>query len=248
MKDFWEKTLEISPDIEGELDSGTQVIFSPREGLSVLEYYAKLASGAKDTLFMTFAFGMHDLFKEVYETGGAPLRFALMEKLIRNMRDDTQKEILAKQAEILGMKKLRWQKENVVAVGNMIQTNAFDGWMREQLSGFNFNVKYVHNKFSLIDPLGEEPVVIAGSANFSAASTTSNDENMLLIKGNKRVADIYFVEFWRLFKHHSFRESLANDWPPDWKPKPLLLDEWWKRHFGQTSDAAKRRYFAKVQQ
>ena len=29
---------------------------------------------------MTFAFGMNDLFKEVYRNGRAPLRFAVMEK------------------------------------------------------------------------------------------------------------------------------------------------------------------------
>ena len=60
----------------------------------------------------------------------------------------------------------------------------------------------------LIDPLGEDPVVIVGSANFSAASTDSNDENMLVIRGNKAVADIYLGEFMRLFSHYAFRESL----------------------------------------
>lgn len=105
--------------------------------------------------------------------------------------------------------------------------------MAEQLSGFNEFVDYVHNKSSLIDPLGEQLVVIAGSANFSEASTKANDENVLVIKGDKLVADIYFVEFWRLFKHHSFREGLVSNWTPDWNPKPMLLDEWWKRYFGQ---------------
>jgi phosphatidylserine/phosphatidylglycerophosphate/cardiolipin synthase-like enzyme len=53
--------------------------------------------------------------------------------------------------------------------------------------------------------LGDDPVVVTGSANFSEASTTGNDENMLIIRGDRRVADIYFTEFNRLFNHYYFR-------------------------------------------
>ena len=52
--------------------------------------------------------------------------------------------------------------------------------------------------------------VVTGSANFSDASTSTNDENMLVIKGNKRVADIYFTEFNRLFNHYYFRAVQEN--------------------------------------
>ena len=40
------------------------------------------------------------------------------------------------------------------------------------------HVAYVHTKFLLIDPLSEAPTVVTGSANFSMASTTNNDENV----------------------------------------------------------------------
>jgi len=64
---------------------------------------------------------------------------------------------------------------------------------------------YIHSKFLLVDPLGAEPLIVTGSANFSQASTTSNDENMIIIKGDTRAADIYFTEFNRLFNHYYFR-------------------------------------------
>jgi phosphatidylserine/phosphatidylglycerophosphate/cardiolipin synthase-like enzyme len=47
--------------------------------------------------------------------------------------------------------------------------------------------------------------VVTGSANFSMPSTNDNDENMLAIRGNQRVADIYFTEFNRIFYHYYFR-------------------------------------------
>jgi phosphatidylserine/phosphatidylglycerophosphate/cardiolipin synthase-like enzyme len=43
--------------------------------------------------------------------------------------------------------------------------------------------------------------VISGSANFSPNSTSSNDENMLAIRGDAEVADVYFTEFARIFNH-----------------------------------------------
>ena len=75
----------------------------------------------------------------------------------------------------------------------------FSNWMHEALTGLNTYVQYVHTKIMLIDPLGDDPIVITGSANFSEASTTSNDENMLVIRGDTRIADIYLGEFMRLF-------------------------------------------------
>ncbi|UPK69027.1 hypothetical protein [Chitinophaga filiformis] len=55
------------------------------------------------------------------------------------------------------------------------------------------------------DPLQKDCIIATGSANFSGPSTTDNDENMMTIKGNPGVADIYFTEFLRLFNHYYFR-------------------------------------------
>lgn len=52
--------------------------------------------------------------------------------------------------------------------------------------------------------------MVSGSANFSRASTTDNDENMIIIRGDRRVADIYFTEFNRLFFHYYFRSVVQR--------------------------------------
>jgi len=59
--------------------------------------------------------------------------------------------------------------------------------------------RYIHNKFMLVDPLSEDPLVITGFGQLQQALAAHNDENMLVIHGNKRVADIYFGEFMRVF-------------------------------------------------
>jgi phosphatidylserine/phosphatidylglycerophosphate/cardiolipin synthase-like enzyme len=58
--------------------------------------------------------------------------------------------------------------------------------------------------------LGKKPIVVTGTANFNGASQSANDENMLLISENTRVADIYFGEFMRIFDHLYSRYIVAK--------------------------------------
>jgi phosphatidylserine/phosphatidylglycerophosphate/cardiolipin synthase-like enzyme len=221
---------------------GSSPIFSPRNNLDALNYYGDLAMSAKEGLFMTFAFGMNQVFKNVYMNSSAPFRLALLEKATRSYKKTQQAEQKADEKEI---QNLRNMSENIFAIGNFIRSNKFDGWLKERLTGLNTNVRYIHNKFMLIDPLSDDPKIITGSANFSDASTIDNDENMIIISGNQRVADIYIGEFMRLFSHYSFRESLNWRKPND-PPKPLRTDDWWKDCFGSTPKSSKRKYFARI--
>jgi phosphatidylserine/phosphatidylglycerophosphate/cardiolipin synthase-like enzyme len=99
-------------------------------------------------------------------------------------------------------------KENKFAVGAYLGKGAFNHWQAEQLSGLNIHVRYLNTKYMLVDPLGANPLVVSGSANFGEASTTDNDENTLIIRGNPRVADIYLGKFMRLYRHFAFRDWL----------------------------------------
>jgi phosphatidylserine/phosphatidylglycerophosphate/cardiolipin synthase-like enzyme len=232
----------ISPHPQDVLpDPGTSVLFSPRKNLDALTWYADLAKQAKEGLFMTFAFGMNDVFKDVYQNGIAPFRLALMDKKTRSMAAGPERD-----AEEQRIQDLRNMPENVFAIGGFIRTNEIDGWVQEHLTSLNSHVRYIHDKFMLIDPLSEDPIVVAGSANFSDASTRRNDENMVITRGNKRVADIYLGEFMRLYSHHAFRESLQ--WrDPDDPPKPLRTDDWWRDYFGNTPRSTRRKFFARSQ-
>ncbi len=223
---------------------GTTAVFSPRGGLDALDRYAVLAGHAKRALFATFAFGMDDRFVDAYDRIDGVLRFALME------RKGNGAKFRAQAAEI---DRIRRHPNVTVAVGNSIRINAFDRWLAEiDRIKAEVNVRFVHTKYMLVDPLGPDPVVIVGSANFSEASTEKNDENMLVVRGDRRIADIYTGEFMRLFTHYAFRESLAfrgqqND-RPALPPKHLVENAGWAEaggYFRAGSDRALRRaYFA----
>jgi len=144
----------------------------------------------------------------------------------------------------------------VVAIGNRIVTNAFDRWLKEMAQVTDdVHVHWIHTKYMLVDPLGATPIVASGSANFSKASTDTNDENMLIIRGDKRIADIYFGEYIRLYTHYAFREAVK--WamekeklgqPQDWQPQYLIdKDTWMKDYFDENDTSgrnARRKYFA----
>ena len=119
------------------------------------------------------------------------------------------------------------------AVGAVFDGDGPPGWRRELLNTVSTNVRYVHTKFMLIDPLGHDPVVVTGSANFSDASTTENDENMLVIRGDARVADIYLGEFMRLWRHHHFRGIVRKPDPATGVERPnyLAADDRWAYPF-----------------
>src|SRR6185312_16334892 len=90
---------------------------------------------------------------------------------------------------------------------------------------------FIHSKFLLRDPLGLDPIVVTGSANFSDASTTENDENMIIVRGDRRVADIYFTEFNRLWGHYYYRSVVEQTkrHPPAAAPaKPHNYQDLWE--------------------
>ncbi len=232
-----------TPLPSGTKTSGTCPIFSPRSDLSALEWYAAQAREGKGALFMTFAFGMNDLFQDAYRNGNAKLRYTLMEKMSGPTRTPAQKK--ANEAKIIALRKM---DENKFAIGSQIQEGEFGHWLNESLTGLNANVKYLHTKYMLVDPLGKNPLVVTGSANFSDASTLDNDENMLIIRGDTRVADIYLGEFMRLYRHYAFRDWLSSQ-PQDKQTEAKVshLDEknvWWKNYFGTSFESRQREYFA----
>ena len=222
-------------------------VFSPRPDLKALEWYADLAGKAEGGLFMTFAFGMHDLFAGVFSRKDGTLRMALMEKEWNGRN---------KEAQIAKVRKLQALPNVVIAIGNRIPLTGFDQWLGElDRVTKEVNVHWVHTKFALIDPLSDDPIVITGSANFSKASTDTNDENMVVIRGNKTVADIYLGEYMRLYSHYAFREAVRifldrnpGKKPEDMKQGFLIEKGDWTRSYFDPADKsarmARRLYFA----
>lgn len=198
----------------------TAVAFSPRRTDAALTHFAELAGGAERALFMTFAFGMHRLFSDVYDHDDGVIRFALMES---EGSGSTLKEQAA------ALRRVRRHPNVTVAIGSSVQTTSLDRWLVErERATATAHVLFVHTKYMLVDPLGPHPTVVVGSANFSKASADTNDENMLVIRDQAAVADVYLGEFMRLFNHYAFRESLRfRGGRPVADPRFLVAEPAW---------------------
>lgn len=207
-------------------------VFSARDDKddnSSLQWYADRLAEAKELACMTFAFNIDDTFTPFLNAENDVLRYVV--------KDDP-----------LGQDEEIGQDRDVIfAAGSYLGFGALANFLAERSNPLNTN-RYIHNKFMLVDPLSDDPIVITGSANFSKPSQRINDENMLVIRGNTRVADIYFGEFMRVFDHHYARyivRLLTQSGESD--PEAGYLKEktadWLRSHFNKASYKSKRRRY-----
>lgn len=226
---------EPTPDADGPPPDGRVLtLFSPRDpgGPSpTLAWYAWLLGSARRIACMTFAFNVDPVFSEVVGGRTEALNYLLLDKAPGDALET----------------EMRRNENTTIAVGAKLGAGDLEGFLGESLTGFNSN-RYIHDKFMLVDPLGDDPVVVTGSANFSGASQSANDENMLAFCGDLRVADIYFGEFMRLFDHLYSRylvEKLNTGGHPDPSAGYLKEDtgEWLPQHFEEGPKSRRRRYF-----
>ncbi|MGY2990337.1 phosphatidylserine/phosphatidylglycerophosphate/cardiolipin synthase-like enzyme [Bradyrhizobium sp. USDA 4508] len=199
-RDIKPKNVDKSPAPTTVGSGATVAVFSPRSNLKALDWYVDLMAKARQAAFLTGAFGVPAPFVDLLKTDTEVVRYILLEKPGQG----------ADAPAILSQ--IRAVRSNQIVVGppKWFSLNAFDDWLEERKNPFSENVEYIHTKFMLVDPLGDDPWVVAGSANFSTASTNQNDENMLVIRGDGRVVDIYLGEFMRIYNHLSFRSWAAG--------------------------------------
>ena len=182
---------------------GTTAYFSPRKNDEMLAWYAQQIAHAEGTVMFTAAFGVNKILAAQFGVDRPFVRFILLEDAPSKLLEQAMskdRDVVAAYGSILA---------GYVQGKKTFPPSSLDEWfLKEELARKQGNIFFIHTKFLLIDPLGDNPLTITGSANFSSASLEDNDENMLLIRGDKRVADIYLTEFDRIFRHFYARQEI----------------------------------------
>jgi phosphatidylserine/phosphatidylglycerophosphate/cardiolipin synthase-like enzyme len=123
-------------------------------------------------------------------------------------------------------------------------SSGLEGFLRESTAGQRGNI-LLHTKVLISDFTSDAPVIISGSHNYSRAASEGNDENYLILRGNRDVADCYGCEIMRLYDHYRFRHYMREA-----TRSPRYLDPtdgWTRKYFAQGSLAATdRQRFAGV--
>jgi phosphatidylserine/phosphatidylglycerophosphate/cardiolipin synthase-like enzyme len=216
-------------------------LFSPRAKAEMLGWYGRRMLDAANSVWFTAAFGISKELIEPVARKRDQMRFVLLEKPLPDAQKKTLtadfNRVILSYGVPLG--ELYRMKDGKPTARVPIKEFELDKWFfaeehfRPKNDGFVF---FVHTKFLLIDPLSDDPLVCSGSANFSSGSLLQNDENMLLVRGDTRVADIYMTEFDRIFRHFYFRNianELAGATTSD-DAKAIFLDEtdaWTESYF-----------------
>ena len=104
-------------------------------------------------------------------------------------------------------------------------TWAFDEFNRGSFTAAGL-IAIVHSKTIVIDPFSDDCVVVTGSHNFSVSASQKNDENIVIIRGDKALAQAYAVHIQGVYDAYAWRNFLQTNGDPNtlyqglanWKP------------------------------
>lgn len=80
--------------------------------------------------------------------------------------------------------------------------DTFAAWHKELLKA---GYAIIHDKIVVVDPFSPDCAVITGSHNLGYKASYSNDENLLIIRGNQDLAQAYAVHVLDIYDHYRFR-------------------------------------------
>jgi len=127
-----------------------------------------------------------------------------------------------------------------VPAGAVTKDVAFGDWESE-LAKYGFAI--IHNKIVVIDPFSDNCAVVTGSHNLGFRASHNNDENMVIIRGHRGLAEAYACHVLDLYDHYAWRFLLKQH--PDVFGKPLADDDTWQERYitGQDVKSSELRFW-----
>ena len=123
------------------------------------------------------------------------------------------------------------QDSRVIAADALDEKSAPAGWMKEIL---NAGFAIIHDKVVVIDPFSDDCVVITGSHNLGHKASFNNDENLVIIRGNRKLAAAYASHVLDVYDHFAWRvaqqdprqkgDGFLKVKPDDWQGKYFNAD------------------------
>jgi phosphatidylserine/phosphatidylglycerophosphate/cardiolipin synthase-like enzyme len=160
-----------------------QMFFSPITGKDILEASVDLIRSAHSAIFISAPFGVDK---------------TMIQALLTNSDDIIEYGLVNSTAK----KKIEQLRRRNT---RFFPPNRLKTYMGRNWDAKAFGAHKIHAKTIVIDPWSDNPKVLIGSANFSEASCKDNDENTMLIIGNKRLSAIIATEFMRMYDHYKSR-------------------------------------------
>jgi len=100
----------------------------------------------------------------------------------------------------------------------LIPANIKDKFFNFEKELLRAGIVNIHSKVIVLDPFGQNPVVMTGSHNLGFKASSKNDDNLIIIEGNGRLAAAYAVNIIAIFQSYrwnSYVEAHRKD-PKVW--------------------------------
>jgi len=118
--------------------------------------------------------------------------------------------------------------DSMVAVAGIEDEFAF--WRQELLKTSPQAHAVIHDKIVVVDPLSENCVVVTGSHNLGYKASYANDENLLIIRGNRALAEAYATHVMDVYGHYRWRYTVQKQGMHAWSGLETK-DTWQDRYF-----------------
>jgi len=90
---------------------------------------------------------------------------------------------------------------------------------------------HIHSKVIVLDPFGAHPVVMTGSHNLGSKASSKNDDNLIIVEGNARLAAAYaanIIAIYQTYRWNSYVEAHRQD-PRVWHG--LVDNDTWQQSY-----------------
>lgn len=183
------KIMDRANSIDGRF--AEQTFFSPIKSEDILDCSKELIASAESAVLISAPFGVDKkMLGALHGNFGRVLQYGLINSTAKRKVETLQK-----------------------VSTRFFPPNYLKSYLGRKWDAKAFGNHKIHAKSIVIDPFGSNPKVLIGSANFSKPSCVHNDENAMLITGNKRLSSIITTEFMRMYDHYKSRYyiDLFND-------------------------------------
>jgi hypothetical protein len=239
-----------SPSIRLPAKAGTvQVWFSPNTSKKqkpkdpptppdMDEVFQRIRAARDGVLFLVFNPGVPSILSEI--TAFAEERAAAEKPLfVRGAISDSS---------VSGEFATRVYNDSVLTKPNLLITGIggipdhFSFWQKE-LAKLGHAV--IHDKIVVVDPFRDDCCVITGSHNLGFKASYSNDENLVILSGNRMVAEAYTAHILDVVNHYNWRYKLVEDKKMGKKSSftDLYDDDTWQDKYVKGSFQASRDQF-----
>ena len=103
-----------------------------------------------------------------------------------------------------------------------------EGWQMEIL---NAGFAVTHDKIVVIDPFSDACVVVTGSHNLGYKASFNNDENLVIVKGHRALAESYAAHVLDIYDHFSWRWMVEREKGKADAMLKVKPDEWQSRYY-----------------